>query len=102
MSAKGGKPTFRHLAYRRMEDRNRWIMHIKALRREHGVGILEAERIALTDANWRRWVERQINSDVRCRRMALSHIRNEGEAALLRRDGDQLTVAKGGKPTFRY
>ncbi len=75
-----------------MEDRNRWIIRIKELRAKHNVSIIDAERIALSDPNWRRWVERQINSDVRCRRMALSHIRYNGDASLIQRDGDLLKV----------
>jgi len=46
------------------EDRNRWISHIKQLRQEHGFGLFEAARIALTQPEWRRWMERQINSDI--------------------------------------
>ncbi|MCW4463579.1 hypothetical protein OK349_17870 [Sphingomonas sp. BT-65] len=75
-----------------MEDRNRWIMLIKGLRVEHDVSIVDAERIALADPAWRRWVERQINSDKQCRRMALSHIRYNGELSLIERDGELLKV----------
>lgn len=75
-----------------MEDRDLWISLIKALRVEHDAGILGAERIALADPAWRRWVERQINSDTKCRRMALSHVRYNGEASLIERDGDRLKV----------
>ncbi|PZU59298.1 MAG: hypothetical protein DI547_06715 [Sphingobium sp.] len=75
-----------------MADRNQWILHIKELRERHGCGILEAEEVALTDPHWRRWVERQINSDEQCRRMALSHIRYNGDAALIEPRGDKLVV----------
>lgn len=75
-----------------MEDRKRWIGLIKDLRVEHDVGIIDAERIALADPAWRRWVERQINNDKACRRMALRHIRYNGGASLLVRDGDALRV----------
>jgi len=44
----------------------------------HGCDIAEAERIALADPAWRRWVERQINTDIECRRMAQCHIRYRG------------------------
>jgi len=30
-----------------MADRDRWILHIKELREQHGVSIFDAERIAL-------------------------------------------------------
>jgi hypothetical protein len=75
-----------------MEERNRWISLIKELRGQHGISILDAERLALADPAWRRWVERQINGDTRCHRMALSHIRYNGDAALLERDGEALKV----------
>ncbi len=68
------------------------IMHIKVLREERDGSILDAERIALTDPGWRRWVKRQINSNERCRRMALCHMRHNGEAALIKRDGEELKV----------
>jgi hypothetical protein len=75
-----------------MEDRNRWILLIKDLRFQHNVSILDAERIALSDPQWRRWVERQINTDMRCHRMAIKHIRHNGPNALIERDGDRLKV----------
>lgn len=75
-----------------MEDRNRWIELIKNLRIEHNVSIIDAERIALADGTWRRWVESQIKSEKQCRRMALSHIRYLGEAGLIERDGDTLKI----------
>ncbi|WCM24996.1 hypothetical protein NDN01_12935 [Sphingomonas sp. QA11] len=75
-----------------MEDRNRWIMLIKDLRVEHDASILDAERIALADPAWRRWVERQIDSDKKCLRMALNHIRYNGGASLIERDGDTLKI----------
>jgi hypothetical protein len=75
-----------------MEDRDRWISLIKDLRVEHDASTVDAERIALANLAWRRWVERQINSDTKCRRMALSHIRYNGEASLIERDGDKLKV----------
>lgn len=75
-----------------MADRNRWILHIKKVRAEHRVGLLEAERIALSDLKWRGWAERQINTDSQCRRMALRHIRERGDDALIERAGDTLRV----------
>jgi hypothetical protein len=75
-----------------MEQRDRWILLIKELRAHHGVNILNAERIALSDAHWRRWVERQINSDAKCRKLALHHIRRHGSGALLEQVGVRITV----------
>lgn len=75
-----------------MSERSRWILHIKELRAAHDVSIFEAEKIALADPAWQRWVERQIVSDEQCRRMALRHIRDHGDAALIGRDGTRLFV----------
>ena len=74
------------------DERDRWISLIKGVRQEHGVSIYEAERIALAQPEWRRWVERQIGSDMRCRRMALRHLREHGKASLIERDGDTLKL----------
>ena len=74
-----------------MKDQNRWIELIKKLRVEHGIGILDAERIALANPQWRRWVEHRINMEARCRRMALSHIRHNGVEALIEQ-GERLKI----------
>jgi len=60
------------------EERSRWISHIKQLRQERSVGLFEAERMALAQPEWRRWMERQINSDIRCRKVARSHMQIYG------------------------
>lgn len=75
-----------------MEERHRWVHQIKDLRSRHGINIFEAERLALSNPQWRRWVERQINSDTRCRKMALNHLKIHGEEGLVRKDGDVLKV----------
>jgi hypothetical protein len=75
-----------------MAERIRWIEHIKKLRSKHGVDIFEAERLALSESHWRRWVAHQINNDVRCKRMALDHIRIHGDKSLLYEDGEVLLV----------
>ncbi|PWJ87059.1 hypothetical protein C8D77_11942 [Mesorhizobium loti] len=75
-----------------MEDRNRWILHIKEVRSRHGVSLLEAERIALSDPHWRRWVERQINADERCRKFARTHMAANRQASLVYRDGEVLKL----------
>ena len=73
-------------------DRSRWILLIKELREEHDVSILAAERLALADPRWRRWVDQQISTDMRCRRMALQHMRHNGSESLIERDGERLKV----------
>jgi hypothetical protein len=75
-----------------VDDQQRWIMLIKDLRSEHGFGIYEAQELALRDPVWRRWVQAQINTDKRCRKQALSHIRDHGSASLIVGDGDLLRV----------
>jgi hypothetical protein len=74
------------------EDHNRWIRLIKQLRQEHGVGLFEAERIALSHPEWRRWVERQVNVDAACRKAALSHLRHHGPNSLVLQEGQTLRV----------
>lgn len=78
-----------------MKDRDDWNRHIKQVRLEHDVALFEAERMVLADPRWRRWVERRINTDRQCRRMALAHIRVRGEDALITLEGDRLTVSGG-------
>ena len=74
---------------RRPGEPSRWILLIKELRVTHGCSILDAERIALSQPNWRRWVEQRINSDPECAKSARRHIRYNGAAALLEeRDGE--------------
>ena len=80
-----------------MAERNRWIRYIKDLRTHHAVGLFEAERIALADPAWRRWVEHQINTDDRCRHMALRHMRESGTNALIEIDNDHLRVIGGSR-----
>ena len=67
---------------------SRWLLLIKELRVLHDVSILEAERIALSNAHRRKWVEKQINGHRRCRKFALAHIRYNGDASLIHREGD--------------
>ncbi|KPF69807.1 hypothetical protein IP88_11530 [alpha proteobacterium AAP81b] len=77
---------------RRPHDRQRWILLIKELRAMHGCGIYDAERIALQNPIWKRWVEHKINHDLRCAKMARSHVRHNGDAALLVDNDGKLTV----------
>ena len=68
----------------------RWLLLIKELRVLHDASILEAERIALSKAHRRKWVEKQINTHQRCRKYALAHIRHNGDASLIDREGGHL------------
>jgi len=73
-------------------DPVRWILLIKELRVTHGCSILEAERIALSQPTWRRWVEQQINKDAGCAKSARWHIRHHGDAALIEERDGRLIV----------
>ncbi len=75
-----------------MDDEGRWIELIKSLRAAHGIDIFEAHKLAAAMPEWRRWVERRINTDVRCRRQALRHIRDHGAAGLLEERDGRLVV----------
>jgi len=77
-----------------MAERNQWILHIKRIRTAHGCDIAQAERIALADPAWRRWVERQINSDIDCHRMAERHICHRGDDALIEREDDYFRLGR--------
>ncbi|MBT9288843.1 hypothetical protein [Prosthecodimorpha staleyi] len=73
-----------------------WFQAIKDIRVELGCDILTAERIALNDPDWRRWVEVQINRDPDCRKMARHHIRNRGPASLIAELNGRLTIRDEG------
>jgi len=81
---------YRELRTKADNPETRWILLIKELRCEHGFGIFEAQKMALKDPALRRWVLRQINTQQRCRKQALSHIRANGEASLIERIGDSF------------
>lgn len=74
----------------RPDGYGQWLLLIKELRVRHNASILEAERIALANRHRRRWVETQINTHQRCRKYALAHIRHNGEAALIEREGQSF------------
>lgn len=77
---------------RRPEDGSRWLLLIKELRATHSCGIYEAESLALRQPAWKRWVERQINSDPQCAKMARSHIGYNGDRALIAEENGKLIV----------
>ncbi|MEI5681374.1 hypothetical protein AAAK29_23495 [Mesorhizobium sp. CCNWLW179-1] len=73
-------------------ERDRWVLLIKDIRRETGASIFEAERLALSKPEWRRWAERQINTDAECRKMARLHMRMHKTNSLICADGNRLLV----------
>ncbi len=79
---------YRALRRERRDGYARWVLLIKELRTEHGLGVLEAERMALANPHRRKWVERQINIHRRCRKYALAHIHHNGRASLIEREGE--------------
>ena len=81
---------YRELRRQSEDPYGRWLMLIKELRVAHDCSILEAERIALSNAHRRRWVERSINQHQQCRKKALAHIRHNTDHALIKREGDSF------------
>ncbi len=81
---------YRALRRKTRDGYGRWLLLIKELRVLHDAGILEAERIALSNPHRRRWVEKQINAHQQCRKKALSHIRHNDSLALIEREGDSF------------
>jgi hypothetical protein len=87
-SRKDDAARYRELRSNADNPETRWILLIKELRAQHGFGIFEAQEMALRDPALRRWVERQINTQQRCRNQAYSHIRENGERSLIERVGE--------------
>lgn len=82
---------YRALRRERRERRDgymRWLLLIMELQVLHDASQVEAERLALSNGHRRRWVEKQINTHQRCRKYALAHIRHNGHAALIDREGE--------------
>jgi hypothetical protein len=75
-------------------EESRWTEMIKTVRQRHGVGIFEAEKLPWEEPQWRRWVERQINRDPKCRKMALHHMRSHGGASLVLEQDGRLVVRR--------
>ena len=69
-----------------------WIELIKTIRRVRTVDLSAAEKIAVSHEGWRRWCERRINTEQKCRTLALAHLRHEGADALIVREGERLRV----------
>ncbi|TPG47027.1 hypothetical protein [Sphingomonas glacialis] len=80
--------SYRALRRERRDGYARWFLLIMELQVLHDVSILEAERLALSNKHRRSWVKKQINSHQRCRKYALAHIRYNGVASLIAREGE--------------
>ena len=72
-----------------------WIELMKTVRQIHDVSLDEATRLVLAHEGWRRWVDRRINSDPKCRKMAWAHMRHGGADALIEKEGDRFRVRVG-------
>lgn len=59
-----------------------WLLAIKSLRATHNISIYEAERILLSDPDWKEWCRRRVALDQKCYKTALAHIRRHGDASL--------------------
>jgi hypothetical protein len=61
-----------------------WLKLIKSLRSLRGSDIFGAQKEALRNERWHAWVTRRIGSDPICAKEARAHIRQWGDAALVR------------------
>ena len=80
---------------RRLEEKTKygqWLLLIKETRVRYDCGLLEAERIALSNPHRRRWVELLINAHPAGRKHALAHIRYNGPLALLKQSENRIVV----------
>lgn len=69
-----------------------WPELMKSLRQVQDINLPEAQRVALSHDGWRRWCELQINSDPKCRKEALHHMRHFGSDALVESEGGRFRV----------
>ena len=77
------------VAERLFREKADWFELIKALRAAHGVGIFEAESLALRHEGWRRWAQQRIDADAKCRKYAAGHFKRHGEDGLIRQGESQ-------------
>jgi len=70
---------------------HQWILLIKELRVLHQVGLLDAERLALSNPHRRRWVEMIVNTR-HGKSAAISHINENGDRSLLREEAGHFYV----------
>ena len=78
-----------------------WFELIKALRATYDITIYDAEKMVLSHAGWRRWCNKRIKSNPQCRVYAWKHLRQHGEASLIKSDGANLEVCNGSKADIR-
>ena len=69
-----------------------WIELMKSVRQIHDVSLDEATRLVLAHDGWRRWVTQRINTDARCRKMAVTYMRDGEAASPIEQHGSRLRV----------
>lgn len=67
-----------------------WTELIKAIRSHYGLSLPEAQQLALSHEGWRRWVARRLNVDPQCKKQALRHLRDHGQASFFIQRGDRV------------
>jgi hypothetical protein len=87
--------SFRALRRGKRDGCGRPLLLIKKLRLQHDASLLEAERIAPSNPQRRKWVENQINAHRSCRKYALAHIRHNGDAAHVEGQGETFDFRIG-------
>lgn len=80
------------LIERLFQERARWEILIKEIRRASGVGLLDAQKIALSHKGWRRLCNHRINHEPPCRKQALWHVKHHGPDSFIDAQGDILVV----------
>lgn len=90
------------LVERLFQERERWEVLIKEIRKASGAGLLEAQKIALSHKGWRRLCNHRINHERPCRKQALWHLKHHGPDSFIAAQGDILVVIDhklGGEAT---
>jgi hypothetical protein len=75
-----------------------WIEMIKTIRHVYQVSLVEAETLALAHEGWRRWCDRQLFTDPKCRTSALQEMRRNGPRSRFERDGERIRLRQSGFP----
>lgn len=80
------------LVDRLFQEKESWERLIKDIRQALGIGIVEAQKIALSHKGWRRLCNHRINHERPCRKQALWHIKHHGSDAFIAVQGETLVV----------
>jgi len=79
-------------------ERASWPELIKRIRRVSGLGILAAEKVALSHERWRRLCTHRINNEPICRKLAIQHIKLRGAASLIVMAGEGFAIVEPPLP----